>query len=95
MPDVTTSPRVSFTLDEGGKSLRWVHQCESETGHWWLAETGNDRPALLPLHYTDSYRGGTAHWDLVQPEPLTVTPSILCDECGVHGFITNGEWVPA
>jgi hypothetical protein len=87
MPDVTTSPRVSFALDEGGKNLRWVHQCETETGRWWLAETGNDRPALLPLDL--------ARWTLVQTEPLTVTPSILCDECGVHGFISNGEWVPA
>lgn len=25
----------------------------------------------------------------------TVTPSILCPDCGTHGFITNGRWVDA
>lgn len=24
----------------------------------------------------------------------TVTPSILCPDCGTHGFITAGRWVP-
>lgn len=23
---------------------------------------------------------------------LTVTPSILCTDCGTHGFITDGQW---
>lgn len=22
----------------------------------------------------------------------TLTPSILCLDCGLHGFVTNGEW---
>ena len=25
----------------------------------------------------------------------TVTPSILCPDCGTHGFITNGRWADA
>lgn len=25
----------------------------------------------------------------------TVTPSILCPDCGTHGFITNGSWAEA
>lgn len=33
-------------------------------------------------------------WTIVSVEPLTVTPSILCHGCGMHGHITNGEWVP-
>jgi hypothetical protein len=24
--------------------------------------------------------------------PVTVTPSILCDDCGTHGFVTDGVW---
>lgn len=32
---------------------------------------------------------------VVQREPLTVNPSILCDDCGLHGFITNGSWFSA
>lgn len=29
----------------------------------------------------------------VAPGP-TVTPSIHCLDCGTHGFITNGQWIP-
>lgn len=25
--------------------------------------------------------------------PITVTPSILCEDCGMHGFLTNGTWL--
>ena len=32
-------------------------------------------------------------WTVVSWEPLTLTPSVLC-QCGDHGYITNGEWVP-
>jgi len=31
---------------------------------------------------------------IVQPDPLTVSPSILCTDCTVHGFVTDGRWVP-
>lgn len=24
--------------------------------------------------------------------PPTVHPSILCDDCGTHGFVTDGRW---
>ena len=33
-------------------------------------------------------------WDVASYEPLTVSPSILC-HCGDHGFIRDGQWVPA
>jgi hypothetical protein len=25
----------------------------------------------------------------------TVSPSILCADCGLHGFVVNGEWMSA
>lgn len=34
-------------------------------------------------------------WELVQEDPLTVTPSLLCRACGDHGWIREGKWVPA
>jgi hypothetical protein len=33
-------------------------------------------------------------WVVEQWEPLTLSPSILCD-CGFHGYIRDGRWVPA
>ena len=32
---------------------------------------------------------------IVTPEPVTITPSILCDDCGLHGWVIAGEWSPA
>ena len=34
-------------------------------------------------------------WTVVNWEPLTLVPSILCRACGDHGWIRNGVWVPA
>ena len=29
---------------------------------------------------------------VVSLEPVTITPSILCEDCGLHGFLTDGVW---
>jgi hypothetical protein len=34
-------------------------------------------------------------WQLIQENPLTINPSILCQGCGLHGFIQNGNWIAA
>ncbi|HMG43949.1 MAG TPA: hypothetical protein VK611_21630 [Acidimicrobiales bacterium] len=39
-------------------------------------------------------RLGDGH-SVVSSDPLTVVPSILCPDCGLHGFITAGAWSPA
>lgn len=39
--------------------------------------------------------GSTPMWDVVQSEPLTLSPSILCRSCGKHGYIHNGRWEEA
>ncbi len=35
---------------------------------------------------------------IVSYEPLTLRPSLLCNgaanPCGLHGFVTNGLWIP-
>lgn len=43
-------------------------------------------PALSAEHVVD--------WpdDSLKP---TVSPSILCADCGLHGFVTDGKWSPA
>ncbi len=34
-------------------------------------------------------------WHLVQADPLSCTPSLLCRRCGDHGWIRDGKWVKA
>jgi hypothetical protein len=48
-----------------------------------------DRPETAHLAPSD-HRWAVESWD-----PLTLSPSILMNECGCHGFIRAGRWVPA
>lgn len=34
-------------------------------------------------------------WNVESWDPLTLSPSIACRNCDHHGFIRNGEWIPA
>ena len=58
-----------------------------DTGHVvWTHECVNGRvEATLP----------NTSWTVVQEEPLTVRPSVSCEACGWHGWITGGECWPA
>ena len=59
-------------------TMRFEHRCDrGERGVVICA------PAL---------RLGDGH-TVVEMDPLTVTPSILCPDCGTHGFIRAGAWV--
>lgn len=31
---------------------------------------------------------------VVQRDPLTITASVACGDCNIHGWVTNGEWIP-
>ena len=81
---------VRFQLDEDGEHVWYYHHCNfvglqddgTVAGHLPLAE---EEQHMLP-------RGKEKCWTVVQREPLTVVPSIQCGSCGLHGFITDGEW---
>jgi len=49
---------------------------------------GEDRVICAPRLQLD---GGHV---ITSREPLTVTPSIACPDCGLHGFIREGRWLP-
>lgn len=36
-----------------------------------------------------------AVWQVQSWDPLTISPSLLCPVCGNHGFIRDGQWIPA
>lgn len=36
-------------------------------------------------------RAGGGH-TVVSIDPVTITPSCGCSDCGLHGFLTNGVW---
>lgn len=65
---------------DSDRHITWWHSCSGHPGF-------DEVPCGIPIR-----DGG---WTVTCWEPLTVTPSLLCRDCGTHGFITAGAWVPA
>lgn len=66
--------------------------------HWHPGHQPGDWPCAGTVPFDRGQGGDRPRWALVSEEPLTLTPSIRSSdsngEC-LHGYITNGEWVPA
>jgi hypothetical protein len=63
------------------------HRCRSgEYGAGFIAFTERVKP--------DWWAGGPT-WELISTDPLTLSPSLACQNCPHHGFIREGKWVPA
>lgn len=56
---------------------------------WWVHRCKEGKLQLGMLDVS------TPIHQLVSEDPLHVEPSILCPECGDHGYIRDGQWVPA
>lgn len=73
--------------------IRWLpdqDHAERPEGidYWHTCSNGKRRIGWLPLNTPKG-------WTLVQREPLTISPSVLCPVCNHHGHIKNGKWEPA
>lgn len=76
---------------EVGNGITALHYPEGEIGisHECTLSRSGRRVLYAPML---QLQGGHS---VLSMEPLTITPSILCGECGMHGFITEGKWVSA
>jgi hypothetical protein len=79
-------------LADDGEHFWFDHDCslvndEGTNIQEWAVSEGFNHATMLPI--------GPEGWQIVQKDPLTVAPSILCGGCGVHGFFRDGEWVSA
>lgn len=80
-------------LDDDGVHFWFQHECTPRDVSHLDAETAKAvleleaEPSMLPL--------GPTGWTVEQTDPLTISPSIQCGRCGVHGFFRAGVWVPA
>lgn len=70
-----------------------------------IVMTGDTAPGLMEWHWnavTNHWCGGyvgfrnrgdhAGHHELVTADPLTISPSLLCQHCSSHGFVENGSW---
>jgi len=81
----------------------WLEETPVGSGitalHYPSGEVGISHECVLPrsgyrVLYAPKLQLGGGH-SITSTDPLTVTPSILCGECGRHGFITGGVWQEA
>lgn len=88
LPDCSVPAEVLF-MDDG--SHLFAHVCDRSPTNLhrstrFRTDAGVIRcaPALDPIGH-----------QIVSSDPLTVTPSILCLDCGLHGWVRDGRWVAA
>lgn len=43
----------------------------------------------------DDLKYGREVWTVDAADPLSLNPSLLCTQCGEHGWVREGRWVPA
>lgn len=85
-------------LEEDGKHFMWAHECEDVAAAWATAGHPLDEESARRFQQSRDRRSlplGTEGWTVVQRNPLTLSPSLLCKNCGLHGFIREGKWVKA
>jgi hypothetical protein len=82
--DSSLQDRWLRLLFYGGNDVGFEHRCDrGARGVVWCA------PSLVQ----PSQPG--AHQVTGPRQCPTVRPSIVCPDCGIHGFITEGKWVEA
>jgi len=70
-----------YAIRHTSEGWRFSHVCTSpRSGHTWR---------IAPL-----LQIGHGH-EVLSTHPLHIEASILCDDCGTHGWVRDGEWVPA
>jgi hypothetical protein len=81
--------RAAFIKNLGGPSYRLLFYSDTKVRFEHRCDRGPRgvivcAPALTNVGQPGGHQVGTGP---------TVNPSILCSDCGTHGFITDGKWV--
>ncbi len=73
--------------------LLWRHPCRVG-----LQDGAGSRVGEIlfdkPWNRQDPALAGRHLYELASWEPLTMPESLLCRNCGTHGYIREGRWVP-
>lgn len=93
---IVSEPRCY--LDDDGEHFWFDHECADVAAEW--AAAGHPLTEEGAAHFQSARNHtmlptGPSNWQIVSNDPLTISPSILCGQCGVHGFFREGKWVSA
>jgi hypothetical protein len=91
-PDRALNPQFDAIASEQRYGASVWHK--KDDGEWCPGAITFDTPTARALNDRHPER---AHplWQVESYEPLTISPSLQCRMCPDHGFIKNGQWVPA
>lgn len=95
MPVIQTGPDTYYSKlvnsDELWYGILEWHRCDT------TQVSSEDGFSAGGIYFTNAPENLPAEprWKMEKADPLTLSPSILCQICGHHGFIQNGQWVPA
>jgi hypothetical protein len=88
----------TFYLSEDETFLVFIHECGDVEAEWREAGHPLDAESVARFQEARNRRElplGWTGWTLVAREPLEISPSVLCGNCDLHGFIIEGKWVAA
>jgi hypothetical protein len=80
------------TLVDVGSGVEVAWYALDDVGIRHTCDRGEKRGTIIcaPRLVLNEPNGHT----IVSSNPVTVSPSVGCDDCGLHGFIRNGRWEP-
>jgi hypothetical protein len=76
---------IRHVLEQDGEHWRFSHVCT-------LKNSGMLMRIAPDIQLPPQYESGHS---LISLDPLHIEPSILCIECGLHGWVRDGKWVSA
>lgn len=86
--DIGHGVEIKFSIWGGHDPVGLIEKHPKPDGTKHLGSIKFDLPGVREAF-------GGPLWTLDNLDPLTVSPSLLCQDCGHHGFIRDGRWVPA
>lgn len=94
-PVPTVPPPPAYALGHGHTFDAVFNSQGALLGWWHLHPDARDLAAPACLVFCAvRCKGDEVHYEVINAEPLTLTPSLLCRRCGDHGRVTNGRWEP-
>jgi hypothetical protein len=83
IPGGAREHRIKSFTNSAGAIAGWHVLHRRASGEWCMGTVNIDPNTAQGV------------WQLIQLDPLTIDPSILCRTCGEHGYIREGQWVDA
>lgn len=78
--------------DSNGCDLAIRHTQETDGEHWRFSHVCTSPRSGRTYRIAPQLQIGHGH-EVLSTEPLHIEASILCSDCGIHGWVREGRWV--